>query len=878
MANEFVARRGIIAQSGGAKITGSLLVSGNIDATGYNIIASSLTGSFSGSIGTAISASFATTASAATSITFTPLTASFATTASAASSITFTPLTASFSTTASAASSITFTPATASFATTASYAAFAADSVDTITVTNNGASYYLLDGVVKPVVTFVPGTTYRFNTSGVVGSHPFRFSLTANGPTEYTSGVTVGTGYTEINVDYATSSSLFYYCTNHSGMGNAATTLRSENLITAAQTGSMSVLSSSFAISASHAIISNTAITASFATTASAASSITFTPTTASFATTASAASSITFIPTTASFSTTASAASSITFTPTTASFATTASAANSITFIPTTASFAITASFATNVPTTASFAISASHAIVANSASNVLYSAIGQKPTLVSSSAQFTTLANPFTGSFTGSFTGDGSGLVNIPSTTPISIDTYTFAGTGATTAYVLSQSYSVNSLVVSVAGLTQINSIDYSLSGTTLTFVSAPFSASNILVRAFVAVTSNATGSFSGSFFGNATTATTASYALTASFASNVPATSSFAISASHAIVADSASNVLYSAIGQKPTLVSSSAQVVWSSVNYNTDIVSSSAQYPGWVTASSQVALTGITGTTFASSNFTFPLNLTVGGTLTAERIQTEYITSSIIYESGSTKFGDTSDDTHQFTGSVLIAGPVSASAGFTGSFKGDGSQLTGLATTLRVTGSNASTDTINLVTDGITFAGGNGVTTSIASDILTISAPAGTVTASSQIALTGITGTTFATSNFTFPQQLIVSGIFSGSTSAIINNSVYSGSLVTGIVGPVSNQVVASIAVASCDGVFFDYVVKDGTNYRTGTVMVTSNGTTVEYTDTSTADIGNTAQAIFVVDIASSIIRLKFTNTSGTWVVKTTIRAL
>jgi len=58
MANEFVARRGIIAQSGGAKITGSLLVSGTIDATGYNIIASSITGSFSGSIGTATTASY----------------------------------------------------------------------------------------------------------------------------------------------------------------------------------------------------------------------------------------------------------------------------------------------------------------------------------------------------------------------------------------------------------------------------------------------------------------------------------------------------------------------------------------------------------------------------------------------------------------------------------------------------------------------------------------------------------------------------------------------------------------------------------------------------------------------------------------------------
>ena len=134
------------------------------------------------------------------------------------------------------------------------YAGFAEQSVTTIAVTNNGASYYLLDGVVKPVVTFVPGTTYRFDTSGVVGSHPFRFSLTANGPTEYTSGVTVGTNYTEIDVTYATSSSLFYYCTLHSGMGNQANTLRSENLITAAQTGSMSVLSSSYASTSSNAV------------------------------------------------------------------------------------------------------------------------------------------------------------------------------------------------------------------------------------------------------------------------------------------------------------------------------------------------------------------------------------------------------------------------------------------------------------------------------------------------------------------------------------------------------------------------------------------------------------------------------------------------
>ncbi len=106
-------------------------------------------------------------------------------------------------------------------------------------------------------------------------------------------------------------------------------------------------------------------------------------------------------------------------------------------------------------------------------------------------------------TGSFTGSFIGDGRGLTNINAA--LSIDTYTFNGTGATNAYVLSQSYSANSLVVSVAGLSQTNITDYTVSTNTLTFVNTPPSASNILIRAFVDVSSNATGSFTGSFIGN-------------------------------------------------------------------------------------------------------------------------------------------------------------------------------------------------------------------------------------------------------------------------------------------------------------------------------------------------------------------------------------
>ena len=80
---------------------------------------------------------------------------------------------------------------------------------------------------------------------------------------------------------------------------------------------------------------------------------------------------------------------------------------------------------------------------------------------------------------------------------------------------------------------------------------------------------------------------------------------------------------------------------------------------------VSSSVQINLDQITGNTFSSSNFVFPLDLTVQGTLTAEKFNTEYISSSIIYESGSTKFGDTLDDVHEFTGSVEVLGGITGS---------------------------------------------------------------------------------------------------------------------------------------------------------------------------------------------------------------------
>jgi hypothetical protein len=63
---------------------------------------------------------------------------------------------------------------------------------------------------------------------------------------------------------------------------------------------------------------------------------------------------------------------------------------------------------------------------------------------------------------------------------------------------------------------------------------------------------------------------------------------------------------------------------------------------------------------------NNGFRVNTDVYIDGILTAKEIHTDYVTSSVLYQSGSTKFGDTSDDNHLFTGSVLVDGKVNASS--------------------------------------------------------------------------------------------------------------------------------------------------------------------------------------------------------------------
>jgi len=241
-------------------------------------------------------------------------------------------------------------------------------------------------------------------------------------------------------------------------------------------------------------------------------------------------------------------------------------------------------------------------------------------------------------------------------------------------------------------------------------------------------------------------------------------------------------------------------------------------------------------------------------------------------------------------------LYITGSVTSSVGFSG----DGSQLTGIVTNLNITGSDGGTGTVALKTQALTVDGTNGVTATVSGQTITIS---GSNATTSSIGVASFTGSNFTVTggevssnpiNFNganinlggthaFGLQNITT--YGASTSdqltlsggAIISTVLYTSATNADV--DTGTEVVATVSTGSYDAAFFDYVVKKGSNYRAGTVMtVWEAGTTnVEFTDTSTNDLGNTTDIVFTVDLVSATARLKATAASNDWSIKTAVRA-
>ena len=87
-----------------------------------------------------------------------------------------------------------------------------------------------------------------------------------------------------------------------------------------------------------------------------------------------------------------------------------------------------------------------------------------------------------------------------------------------------------------------------------------------------------------------------------------------------------------------------------------------------------------------------------------------------------------------------------------------------------------------------------------------------------------------------------------------------------------------EMVAQVSTTDYTAAFFDFVVKKGTNVRSGTVYACHDGTNVEFTETSTQDLGDTSDVVLSVDKTGNNLRLIATVTSDDWSVKSLIRAI
>ena len=85
-------------------------------------------------------------------------------------------------------------------------------------------------------------------------------------------------------------------------------------------------------------------------------------------------------------------------------------------------------------------------------------------------------------------------------------------------------------------------------------------------------------------------------------------------------------------------------------------------------------------------------------------------------------------------------------------------------------------------------------------------------------------------------------------------------------------------VASFNTGSYTATFFDFVITSGSNSRAGTIFTTWNGNNIEYTETSTNDIGNTTSLQLSTSLSAGSVKLQATSIMGSWSVKTLARMI
>ena len=135
---------------------------------------------------------------------------------------------------------------------------------------------------------------------------------------------------------------------------------------------------------------------------------------------------------------------------------------------------------------------------------------------------------------------------------------------------------------------------------------------------------------------------------------------------------------------------------------------------------------------------------------------------------------------------------------------------------------------------------------------------------------------LTGSLFSVNDIS---GLPILEVFSDNTVLMGSYIAPSLNTTTKVTAGVGLTSVYSIPTSAYTGAFFDYTISDNTNLRAGNIMsIWNSGTTVQYSETSTNDIGNTSGLTFNMIISGSTAILRTSGVTGNWTVKTIIRSI
>jgi hypothetical protein len=133
---------------------------------------------------------------------------------------------------------------------------------------------------------------------------------------------------------------------------------------------------------------------------------------------------------------------------------------------------------------------------------------------------------------------------------------------------------------------------------------------------------------------------------------------------------------------------------------------------------------------------------------------------------------------------------------------------------------------------------------------------------------------VTGTLFSVNNISgLPVfEVLDSDSIKIGTQAISKFSTKTISLTAG------TNIVFLIPTSTYTSSFFDYSLSGSSGMRAGNVMSIWSGTTTQYTETSTNDIGNTSGVTFSVDVSGSNARFIASAITSGWTVSTIIKSI